>query len=343
MLALGEGDKFFMRTSPLLLAAVCLAWLAAVPAQAQWTWTPQTGRWVDIKRLPKETPELQLEFARGLMLQGQYDRAWRETEKFEEFYAQSELADDNQFLKGEIRMAQGRYLDAAKNFQHLISAYPATDLYDQAIARQYQIGDALYQRGQERMEQRWAFYRKRPLKRAIEVYSMVVDNQPFTPQAAEAQYKIGLSHYARKEWVEAAFEYRRVVEDYPASEWVDDASYGLAMTYYKQSLPPEYDQSPSQLAADAVETFVERYPGDARVPELQQVRGEMQEKMATHRLKIARFYERRRDFRAAKIYYQVVVDQFPGTVAAGEAQEWLNAHPGVQVGLRHLAAAQGNL
>ena len=332
-----------MRISRKLQVALCLMLLSAVSAQAQWTWTPQTGRWVNIKRLPKETPELQLEHARGLMLQGKYDQAWRETEKFEQFYAQSEWADDNQYLRGEIRMAQGRHLQAARAFQHLITAYPDTSLYDQAIAQQYLIGDTLYARGQERMQERWSFYRKRPLKRAIEVYSMVVDNQPFTPQAAEAQYKIGLSHYARKEWVEAAFEYRRVVEDYPASEWVDDASFGLAMTYYRQSLPPEYDQSPSQLAADAVDTFVERYPGDARVPELQEIRGEMQEKMAAHRLKIAQFYEKRRDFRAAKIYYGVVVEQFPGTAAAGTAQEWLDAHPGVRVGLKHLAAAQGNL
>lgn len=325
------------------LVAVCLTILAALPVQAQWSWTPQTGRWVNTKRLPKETAELQLEFARSLMVQGNYDRAWRETDKFQQFYEESEFTDDNQFLRGEIRQAQHRYIDSAKQFQQLISGFPNSDLYDKAIAKQYELGDALYARGQEKMQDKWALYKKRPLKRAIEVYSMVIDNQPFTPQAAEAQYKVGLSRYARKEFVEAAFEYRRVVEDYPASEWVDEASYGLAMCYYERSLSPAYDQSPSQLAADAVDTFVQKYPADPRVAELQQIKGEMQEKMAQHRLQVAQFYEKRREFESAKVYYQVVVDQFSGTTAAGKAQEWLDAHPGVRVGFKHLALAQGNL
>lgn len=332
-----------MPKSRSLLVAVCLGVLMALPVQAQWSWTPQTGRWINLKQLPKETAEAQLEFARSLMLSGKYDRAWRETNKFEQFYGDSEFADDNQFLRGEIRFAQGRPMDAAKAFQALVASHPETPLYDQAISKQYEIGDSLYQRGLEKLKAKWALYKKRPLKRAIDVYTMVIDNKPFTPQAAEAQYKVGLCHYAREEFVEAAFEYRRVVEDYPGSDYMDEASYGLAQCYYEQSLPTAYDQSPSQLAVDAIKTFSERYPNDERVAELHGKSQEMTERMAQHRLGIAQFYEKRREFKAAKLYYQVVVDQFPGTPSAEKAQEWLGSHPGIETGLKHLAAAQGNL
>ena len=56
-----------------LLVALVAAW--ALPVHAQWTWTPQTGRWVNMKRLPKETAELQIEHARSLMLQGDHRKA----------------------------------------------------------------------------------------------------------------------------------------------------------------------------------------------------------------------------------------------------------------------------
>lgn len=313
-----------MRSAVLIGVAVLGS---AFSAQAQWTWTPQTGRWVDIKRLPKETAELQIEYARSLMLAGEYNRALRETEKFEEFYAETELADENQFLRAEIRLAQGDLLDAAEDFQQVIVAHPETELYDEAIAKQYEIGDKFYEIGVDKLDDRWTLYKKRPLKRAITVYSMVIDNQPFTPEAAEAQYKVGLSHYAREEYVEAAFEYRRVVEDYSTSEYVDEASYGLAMTYYNQSLPPEYDQSPSALTIDAIDTFAEKYPSDERVPELQGKRAEMRETIGQQRLQTAQFYEKRRQFDAARIYYQVVVDDYSDTPAAQDAQTWLAAHP----------------
>lgn len=305
-------------------AAIIAALMVQQATHAQWTWTPQTGRWVNIKRMPKETPELQVEYARSLMLQGDHQKALRETDKFVNFYADSEMADDNQFLRGEIRMRQGKHLDAAKEFQQVVSGYPQSDLFDQVIEKQYDIADHYYELGVANQDKGWwRLRRNRPFKHALEVYNMVIDNQPFTSAAAEAQYKVGLCHHTRKEYTEAAYEYRRVIEDYASSDWVDEASHGLAVCYYESSLPPEYDQAPSQLAISAIDDFKSLFPGDSRVEELDAKRKEMRERIATQRLQTAAFYERRRKFKAAEMYYEVVVEQFPETSAAAKAGEWL--------------------
>jgi outer membrane assembly lipoprotein YfiO len=314
--------------------AVLLGW--AVSAQAQWTWTPQTGRFVNMKRMPKETAELQIEYTRGLLVEGSYRKAMRETEKFTEFYGKDPMADENQFLRAEILMAQGRSMDAAKAYQQLLAGYPNTKRYQEAIKRQYEIGDQYYEKGLKKVEKRWALFKKRPLKHAAEVYAMVVENQPFTAEAAEAQYKIGLSHYARREYIEAAFEYRRVVEDYSGSDWVDDASFGLAMCYYKGSLKPAYDQTPSQMAVDAIDDFATRYPQDARVADLKAKRGEMRESVANQRLATARFYEKRREYSSARIYYELLAKDFSDTGAAQTAKTWLDNNAGVtHVGMKY--------
>ncbi len=316
----------------LVLAAVVT--FAAGTAQAEWTWTPQTGRWINAKRLPKETAELQIEHARELMMQGDYKKAWRETGKFESFYSDSPLADENHFLRGEIRLHQGQFKRAAKLFQELVVNYPDTDRYDDAIEKQYEIGDAYYEKGCKRVKQRWRLFRKRPLRHAIDVYAMVVDNQPFTPQAAQAQYKIGLSHQTRKEYVEAAYEYRRVIEDYGSSEWVDEASYGLAETYYDASHPARYDQTPSRLAIDAVDSFKNRYPDDPRAEDLGARRQEMRDRIAEQRLATARFYEKRREFDSARLYYQIILDDFSDSQWLETAQTWLAKHPEVKTDAR---------
>ena len=307
------------------MAVSCL--MVQTAAEAQWTWTPQTGRWVNVKQLPKETPELQVEYARSLMLQGDYKKAIRETEKFEDYYGDTDFADDNQFLRGEIRLATGENLSAAKEFQQVVSNYPESELFDEVIAKQYEIGDLFYDKGQENLQKRfWRPWKKRPLRRAIDVYAMVIDNQPFTAAAAEAQYKVGLCHFTLEEYTEAAYEYRRVIEDYAGSDWVDEASYSLAVCYHKASLPPAYDQAPSLLAIEAVDDFKARFPQDSRVAELDGIRGEMVNRVAEQRLMTAKFYEKRRKFDSAAIYYEVVVDQFPGTPAATEAEAWLAAN-----------------
>ncbi len=312
------------------ILACVLALLVMQSAQAQWRWTPQTGRWVNIKNLPKETPELQVEYARSLFMKERYKEAYRETEKFEEFYGDTEYADDNQFLRGEIRLAQGKHLAAAREFQQVVANYPDTDLFDAVISKQYEIGDDLYQQGTARANRWWPLFRERPLKRAAEVYGMVIRNQPFTPEAAEAQYKVGLCHYAREGYVEAAYEYRRVVEDYSGSEWVDEASEGLAMCYYGMSLPAAYDQGPSELAINAIDDFKVRFPGDARVADLDAKRVEMREGIASQRLQSAQFYERRREFASARLYYEIVVAEYGETEAGKTAQTWLDEHPMVE-------------
>jgi len=321
------------RILALTLVTLCVAHIAS----AQWSWTPQTGRWINLKNLPKETPELQMEYARSLMVEGEHNKALRETTKFDKFYADSEFADENQFLRAEIRLAQGKLMDASREFQQVVDGYPSTDLYDSAMAKQYEIGDQLYEVGLQKLDKRFKLFKRRPMKQAVEVYAIVVENQPFTDVAAEAQYKLGLCNFALKNYTEAAFEYRRVIEDYAASEWVDEASYALATTYIEQSLPPEYDQSPSALALEAIDRFVNIYAGDSRIPELQEHRNELHARIADQRLLTAQFYENRREFTSAQLYYGEITKQFPGTPAAETAQAWLDSHQGIpQPGFRML-------
>lgn len=303
--------------------------LAGFPAAAQWTWSPQTGRWINLKRLPKETPELQIEYARSLLLSGDKRRALRETHKFEQFYRDSEFADDNLFLRGEIQQASGNTMDAARTFQSVVTAYPGSNLYNEAIERQYQIGDEYYEQGQKRMQKMWRPMRKKPLKRAVTVYSMVIENQPFTPQAAQAQYKVGLAHFARKDYSMAVDDFNRVVEDYPDSEWADDARFGLVEANYGRSRPAEYDQSYSEATIKSIKNFTDLYPSDARAAELDAKRQEMRDRIAKQRMQTARFYEKRREFASARIYYEIVASDFTDTEFAAEAQQWLDEHPGV--------------
>ena len=314
----------------LIRLVLLLVLVMAGAAEAQWTWTPQTGRFVNIKRMPKETAELQLEYVRSLMLEGDYRKAMRESDKFVEYYGTDELADENLYLRGEIQMARNNLMTAAKSFQQLLAAHPDTDRYHDAIAKQYEIGDLYYAKGEQLAPKRFRLFKKRPFKRAAEVYTMVVDNQPFTPEAAEAQYKVGLCHYARKEYIDAAFEYQRVVEDYAASDWVNDASYGLALCYYNASLPPAYDQTPSELTVASIDEFATRFPEDERIADLNEKRSEMRESIAQQRLDIARFYEKRREYPAAKLYYEMLTNDFEDTEASKIAANWLAEHSGVK-------------
>ncbi len=313
--------------SEIVMISLLIVFTTLCSAYSQWTWTPQIGRLINIKRMPKETPQLQIEYARSLYLQGSYKKALEETDKFIQFYGQDPLADENLFLRGEIKMAMGKLLDASREFQKLVSNYPGSKLYQDAIRKMFEIGDKLYEKGTKKRSKFLAILRRKPLKQAIEVYSGVVRNQPFMPGSAEAQYKIGLCHQARKEYIEAGYEYKKVIENYPQSDWVDDARYSLAKCYFETSSPPEYDQSKSELAIEAIDEFLRNHPEDSKCEELKNLRAELRERIAKQKYLIAKFYEKKREFNSARIYYQLIADTYQDTSWAAKAKEWLHNNP----------------
>ena len=120
------------------------------------------------------------------------------------------------------------------------------------------------------------------------------------------------------------------------------AAFGLAMCYYNSAETPDYDQVPSQLAIDAIDDFRARFPNDERNAVLAEKRVEMRERIAQQRLRTAHFYERRRRFEAAEIYYEVVVEQFPETEAASEARGWLDGRCDAKAVQRKVRAPQSD-
>ncbi len=63
-----------------------------------------------------------------------------------------------------------------------------------------------------------AFERKRYLD-AIEHFRRVVSNFPGSPRVADAQYYLAESHFRLEDYVNASFEYQRLADAYPSSEW----------------------------------------------------------------------------------------------------------------------------
>lgn len=312
---------------------------ALVPAEAQWTWTPETGRFVNMDSLPKETAELQVEYTRSLVLEGDLKKALNETEKFSKFYPDTEYADDNQFMRGEIKLAQKEYVEAAEEFQQVITIYDSNELYDAVIANQYAIGDTLYEKGRLKIERasegfkpwqglnRFNPFKRRPLKKAIEVYGIVTGNQYRSDDAAEAQYKTGLCYFAREEYLEAEFQFRLVKDEHATSNRVQDAHFYLTRSYEEMALEPDYDQAPSKQAIISIAEFLRRYPADARIVDRREVSGEMRERIAEQRYRTAKFYEKRVHLNSARIYYEIVASEFQGTKAAEKAEKWLSENP----------------
>jgi outer membrane assembly lipoprotein YfiO len=291
-------------------------------AGAGWVWTPETGRWINPKNQPKETPEAQLEHARQLRLAGNYGKALSEYEKLFRFYPDSDLCPEGQFQVGELYEAKGDYSRASAEYQKVVSNWPASDLFDKVTEKHYEIADRFYQQGTDRTGG-IRLFRGRYVRRAIETYQRVIENAPFGRAAARAQYRIAECYFVTGRYLEATYEYQKVLDEYPTSDWAGQATYGLAMCYYRQALPAEYDQTIARKAVEQFRLFARMHPGDPKVADAEAKIGELRADMARQQLVIARFYERIEKTDAARLYYRSAASKYPETEAAREAAETL--------------------
>jgi outer membrane assembly lipoprotein YfiO len=309
----------------LIVAVIFVSY--AGTANAVWVWTPETGRWVNPANQPKETPEAQLEYASQLRLAGDYEEALGEYEKFFKFYPDSDLCPQAQFQIGELYEARGDYERASKEYQKVVSNWRASGLFDKVVEKQYEIADRFYQEEMARTR-RFRLFRGRYLRRAIRIYEQVIENAPFGPAAAQAQYRIAECHFASGHYLEATYEYRKVLDEYPSSEWAGQAMYGLGMCYYEQALPAEYDQTIARKAVEQFRLFTGLYPDDPKTQDATQKIADLREEMARQQLVVAAYYEKIQRSESASVYYRTVVAKYPGTQAADEAKEKLEAGSG---------------
>ncbi len=75
------------------------------------------------------------------------------------------------------------------------------------------------------------FYYAGQFDMAIEAFADFIDRFPDSPDAAEAQFYIGESHYSSQRHKEALSAYAAVISKYPASPRVPDAYYKQGLSY----------------------------------------------------------------------------------------------------------------
>ena len=142
------------------------------------------------------------------------------------------------------------------------------------------------------------------------MFKAVIKNAPYGKLAAPARYKIGLYFLENAMYQEARDEFEKVMNDYPEGEWARAAKYQIAVSDSKRSADAPYDQKITQAAVKEFKEFVEHYP-DAELSSQakDQIQG-LRDKEAESNFHIAQFYEKNKKYDSARIYYQMIVDEF---------------------------------
>ncbi|MFA5310771.1 MAG: outer membrane protein assembly factor BamD [Candidatus Omnitrophota bacterium] len=289
--------------------------LFSSPAYSFWIWTPKTGKWVNPKNVAKESPKAQFDYALSFYNEGKLEEARREFRKLLKEYPKSFEASESQYYLGLIEEARENFYEAYRAYQRLIDKYPFSERIKEAIEREYNIAEK-FMSGYKRKALGITLPVENP---AVEIYTKVVENSTYGPLAPKAQYRLGLVLKSLQRYYEAEEAFNKVISNYPDSEWSEPAKFQIASCRAALSRSPDYDQGAAGEAKQKFEEFVRDHPDANLSPEAEANIAKLNEKEAESSFNTARFYEKQKSYKAATIYYNYVVDNYPKSIWAAKS------------------------
>ncbi len=288
----------------LFTANECRAPFIYTPGEG-WSYeTPgQAGKW------QRDTAKQQLEAAREAYQEGDYKIAVKAAGRVIRKWPLSDYAPEAQHLIGLAYEGNRRDEKAFKAYQTLVDKHPNYDKYDEVLQRQFQIANKFLNGQRFRL---WGLF---PLFRSMDktagMYRTLIQPGPYSEVAAQAQLRIGTANEKKKNFAAAFAAYQAAADKYAErKEIAAEALYRAGMSLSKEAKDAEYDQSVAKRAIEVFNDFIAFYPDDERVPEAEQNIRKLRVEQARGSLKIARFYDKKKQKQGALTYYNNVVDIF---------------------------------
>jgi outer membrane protein assembly factor BamD len=154
---------------------------------------------------------------------------------------------------------------------------------------------------------------------ATDQFNLVEQNYPYSSWAVNAQLMQGYTQYLRNRYTDAISTLDRFIQLHPAHRDVAYAYYLRALCYYEQIADIQRDQRGTELAMEALQEVVNRFPDSAYARDSRLKIDLCRDHLAGKEMEIGRWYEGQHLYEASIGRFQRVVDDYQTTNHVPEA------------------------
>ena len=305
--------------SACLVAVFCLILPQRCPAPLVWRkgegWTYERAG-----ATTANTPAAQLELGRKFQAKKDYDHAVGAYRRVIARWPTSSATQDARVGLAESLTALGYLYKGFKEYQLLIDKHPNSPYFDTAIEREYDIASRFLAGAKHKI---WRFRIFGGLDKAAQIFEQVVKNGPFSKVGPDAQFRLGLAYEKQKDYISAVHAYEKLLERHAKHPLAETAQFEIGWAYRMEAARSEYDQNNANQAISAFSDFLLKYPGSRMAARADDLRAELKQEQSRGLFQIGEFYEKRRNYTAARIYYNEVIEQNPRSEWANTAQRKL--------------------
>jgi outer membrane protein assembly factor BamD len=155
--------------------------------------------------------------------------------------------------------------------------------------------------------------------RATEVFERLLFADPSYDRLVEARMYLARAYYNKGEFITSVSEFTRVMDRNPGHPLAPEASLGICQSYVAQSPVVQRDQTFTVQAWTACQNTLSDFRGTEVADEAESLRDQMEGKLAEKIFVSGDFYFRRKLYHSGIIYFNDVLDQYPGSEWASQA------------------------
>ncbi len=268
-----------------------------------------------------------------LIRAGDKDQARAALEGLKEDYPQMVGPDLDQFVEAELDYWKDGYDKAAPKYEKMLKDFPGSEYAPTANDRLFDIAKA-YLNGRKKIVL-WII----PMSGAAEGLKLMesisdrVGLQEPNSVGLKAAIVVAEHHEAHEEYLEAYTKWSEIASYWEKGPVAKKAVYRMAEdNYLAYDLnPPKrrafFDASKLTTAKTYYEKYSLLYPQDANSLDIPEKLKQIDEKVAFKQYTIARYYVRAGKEQAARLYFDMVVRNWPKTEAAELARRELGEEP----------------
>ena len=302
----------------LLAAGACL--MTGYRAKAALDYTPGTGWTTEDSsgaQDPSEaTASAQLAKAEDLEKAGDYKHAMVAYYTLTRKFPRSGAAAQAQIKAADMALQGGDNDHAYALYNEYLTRYPKGDDFDEALQGMYNVGQKFLEGARRQVFGVKTFP---SMARAQQIFESIVKTAPYSKWAPLAEFYAGQSLEKQGKPDEAIADYEEVISRYPTDPAAADAQYQIGYVYLVQSRTA-YDNAAAGKAQDAFEDFLARYPTSEKAAQAQDNLTALQNHVNSGAVGIAKYYDKKKNYKAAVIYYDEVIKEQPGSPDAKAAE-----------------------
>ena len=253
---------------------------------------------------------------------GEADKAIAAYRAIVRYYPSSKEAPEAQFQLGKTLQQKGDLEGAFKAYQYLIQRFPQTPKFEEVVAEEINIANAFLKGAKVKF---LGIPMVPSMEKAEEMYTAILKASPYSKHAAITQFNLGLAMEKQGKAQEAIAAYQKLLDKYPNSSACDDAQYQIGYVYQRLGMTGKsQDLSALKESQNNYQDFLIQYPNSEKTQQAGENMKKMVSKESGDTLRIGRFYDFSKDFKAASIYYNDVIRRFPQSADATAAKTRLD-------------------